>query len=148
MTPRFYFAHPINTYDTDLELELINRIYLYFQGGIEVVNPSDLVHQKTVETIKAAHEGREDASKKIMDYFLELVSSCQGGIGLPFSDGRIGAGVYKELLGIAKGHHPIWLITPGGELKPHKRIGSRKPLSIEETRERVYNPDKTLRSYF
>jgi hypothetical protein len=145
---RLYFAHPINTYNTDLEHELIQKIHEHFDRDIIIVNPSDLVHQVMVMDIKSFYDDAELASKKVMQYFLCIVASCQGGIGLPFQDGVFGAGVYKELERIAQNHHTIWSITHRGDIEIISNLSALTPLSVDETRARIRNADLSQRSYF
>lgn len=145
---RIYFAHPINTHDTDLEHELIQAIYEHFESNIVIVNPSDLIHQVMVMDIKASHNNTRVASKKVREYFLHLAATCQGGIGLPFYDGAIDADVYAALQCIEKNHHTIWLITHQGNIAIACDLSTHNRLSIVKTRERLYNADRSHRSYF
>jgi hypothetical protein len=145
---RIYFAHPINTYNTDLEHELIQAIHGHFESDIIIVNPSDLVHQVMVMDIKAFHDNAEVASQKVMEYFLHLTATCQGGVGLPFHDGMFGAGVYTELKHIEQNHHTIWIITHRGDIEIISDLSTFTPLSVDDTRARIRNTDHSHRSYF
>ena len=76
-----------------------------------------------------------------MDYFFkEVLPACSIGVFLTFRDGRWGAGVYKEAPEMARDGRQIWRITPEGKISP-ARLEDITPLSIEETRERVRNPE-------
>lgn len=147
MAPRIYFAHPINSYDTPLEITLLGAIYKHFSGMISVVNPSDRIHQQKISALKEEYAERSIASKKIMEYFFEVTSMCQGGVGLAFPDGTLGAGVYSELKRLAEHKHPIWLITEDGVMSPVTDIAHAPHLSIDDTRARVYMPDGSIRPY-
>ena len=61
-----------------------------------------------------------------------------GGIFLPFTDGKFGMGVFGEaqyLWNLEKG---IWTIDSRGSIAPVKNISDLPFLSIDETRQRVY----------
>jgi hypothetical protein len=145
---RIYFAHPINTHDTDLEHEMIQAIYEHFSGHIVIVNPSDIIHQIMVMDIKAFHDDAKVSSKKVREYFLHLAVICQGGVVLPFHDGAIGANDYALLERIEQNHHTIWLITYRGDIEIISNLSAITPLSIKETRARTHNTDLSHRSYF
>lgn len=145
MTRSIYFAHPINTYGTDLEEALIQMIARRFHGR-HIVNPGSPEHQAKFEAYMAA-------GAKEMDYFIDLIErECDELILLAFPptaevrppgpspNGGIGAGVYLEA---AKAHgwaHPVWEIIPSGEIYTWAPNPSRM-LTIDETRARIRMPD-------
>lgn len=145
---RIYFAHPINTYNTPLEQMLLEKIQHHLGDDVLVINPADVRHQEIIVLLKGRYADPDEASQQIMNYFLIIAESCDGGVGLPFLDGKIGAGVYAELTGIAKDNNPLWLITHEGSLECVTDTSTLIGLSIEETRARIYNPDRTIRPYF
>ena len=140
--PLLYFAHPINTYHTPLEAELLKRISRKFRHAT-VLNPGDTTHEEAVREMK-----KSDPMANVMRYFVGLVHSCNALVALPFLDGMWGAGVYKEALVAQERGLTVWQIDP--TTKKIARLGllpADRVLSIEETRSRVYLPDRSLRPY-
>ncbi len=140
---KVYFAHPINTYHTPLEDELIELIHGTFIG-YTVVNPSDPSHSVVVSEMK-----RDDPSANVMGYFEGLVVTCHSVLVLPFPDGRWGAGVYREAEVALACKREVWVLDYKTKIiSPVTRLFSDDALSIEETRMRVYNtPERTIRPY-
>lgn len=82
---KVYYAHCISLYGTKQELrdeELLKKL------GYEVLNPNTKEHRD-----KCLFKGRAT-----MDYFLRLVATCDVVAFRALPDGKIPAGVYKELL--------------------------------------------------
>lgn len=145
---KLYFAHPINTYGTPLERELLARIADRFPG-YEIVNPSDQIHKDEVARLK-----KDDPKANVMPYFITLVGSCQVGVVLPFRDGMWGAGVWAEADQIYQNGGEVWVIDPGNyevmNIPPESQGASFVPrvrLTVEETRARIRNPDGTSKAY-
>ena len=123
MKTRIYFAHPINTYGTILEdyfLEYFSRDHL------EIVNPNQPIHQ-------------EGYKKFGMDYFKNLVQSCDKLYAIGFPDNTIGAGIAKEM---------NWMKEKGGVViflpfftKYEEMVvpceNQFKVLTVEETRQKL-----------
>ncbi len=134
MRKTIYFGHPVNTYGTELESELLAVIRECFPGN-EIENPNQKKHQ----------DGYKEWKEKTgngMDYFYKKVlPACQIGIFLPFRDGKWGAGVYKEAKKMSETGCPIFRISNEGLISLVK-IEDIAPLSIsiEETRARVRTP--------
>lgn len=139
-----YFAHPINTYKTSLEQKLLNLLAARWKDDI-IVNPADRKHEVVVQKLK---ENNPDAN--VMGYFVDLVKSCDAVVVLPFGDGKWGAGVYKEaeaVLNLQNGKW-VWVIDPiTYDIRFVPKLNPKLCLSVEETRSRVRNPDKSIRQY-
>lgn len=164
---KLYFAHPINTYGTEEEAQILSA----FQDHptYEIVNPSDKAHQLVVSTIKtefnkrAEQEAdpakktalREEGSVKIMEYFTKLAADCDGCAFLAFDDGKIGAGIAKEIKAVLDKKGPVFEIEIEREgigregitltaffAEPIKEYPAERVLSVEETRKRVYPAPK------
>ena len=140
--PLVYFAHPINTYGTPLEVELQRKISRKFRHAT-VINPGDATHEEVVREMK-----KSDPTTNVMGYFVGLVHSCNALVALPFLDGMWGAGVFKEALIAHERGLTVWEIDPiTKKISKRSSLPTDKMLSIEETRSRVYFPDRSLRAY-
>ncbi|MFH0891477.1 MAG: hypothetical protein V1867_01720 [Candidatus Falkowbacteria bacterium] len=131
MPKKLYFGHPVNVYGTDLEIKLLEKIAAHFPGW-NIENPNQKNHQEGYELWKKTRGNG-------MDYFFqEVLSGCEGGIFLPFRDGKWGAGVFGEARYIALKGYPIWQIDTGLIVGPTD-ISSMQSLvlTVEETRSRV-----------
>ena len=134
---RLYFGHPINVYDTPLEWHLIGAIVLSTEFvGWDVENPNQMKH----------NAGYQRGG--MIYYFEEVLPICQGGVFLPFRDGKWGQGVYGELKWFFDHGRPIWRISHEGWVE---RLAKLPPpediLSVEETRSRIRTPDKKTVPY-
>jgi hypothetical protein len=135
---KLYFGHPVNTYGTELESRLLNVIKDTFCDWA-VENPNQQKHRE-------GYAKRKAATGNGMGYFTEQVlPSCGGGIFLPFSDGRWGAGVYGEAETLRDAGKPIWAIDSRGHIAQLMTLTN--PLSVAETRQRVYDPTGALKPY-
>jgi len=126
-----YFAHPINTYKTEIEDAALNIIKA--ELGDKVINPGDDFYQSTFAKYRLEHPD------SYMDFFKDLVSKCDIVAYLPFRDKRIGAGAWfeaKEMM--SRGCDGYEVDLEKGKL--HKvdlaYIDSQK-LTVEETRARI-----------
>jgi len=109
MLKRLYFGHPVNTYNTDLESQLLQRISESFPDW-EIENPNQKCHQE-------GYAHWKETTGNGMDYFTkQVLPSCQGGVFLPFRDGAWGAGVYKEAKFYADQGYSIWTIAHDGTM--------------------------------
>ena len=135
MKPQLYFAHPINSYDTELERILLAQIRERFTG-YEILNPNAPEHFAGYRA-----EG--------MAYFLRRVlPSCEAGALLAFRDRMIGTGVFAEALKlfVSWPRRPVWEINleiPWTFWIPD----SIRCLTVEETRKRIRNPDGSPKPY-
>lgn len=123
MKTKIYFAHPINTYGTILEDYFLEH---FSRDHLEIVNPNHPIHQ-------------EGYKKFGMDYFKDLVQSCDKLYAIGFSDNSIGAGIAKEM---------NWMKEKGGPViflpfftKYEEMVvpceNQFKVLTVEETREKL-----------
>lgn len=92
---KIYFAHPISSYGTPEEAQIIRSLE---DMGLIVINPSDKQHQDAVDKIQQqyAHD-RNEGSRLVMEYFVKVCNACDGCVMLPFPDGSVGAGIVKEV---------------------------------------------------
>jgi hypothetical protein len=129
-----YFAHPINTYNSDLERKCLSLIKEKFPND-DIINPSDKEVIDMFDIYKTTYPNN------YMQYFANLVWECDKIVILPFSDGMIGAGVWFEAHEHFKQFRNLhmYCVNPFnnsiGEITIDV-IDSRK-LSIEETRKRI-----------
>lgn len=123
-----YLAHPVSCYGTKEQAEAIESLE---QAGFRVVNPDSSEHQ-------------DGYRARGMEYFTDLVATCQALAFLRFPNGSIGAGVGKEIdaakaAGIPVfGHEPhdrVWRDVSGLDLRPY--------LSVDETRAALTPPSTT-----
>ncbi|MFZ2205410.1 MAG: hypothetical protein WAV23_02375 [Minisyncoccia bacterium] len=127
-----YFAHPVNTYGTAVEtfcLELIRKKF----PGQKIFNPNGLKHQM-------------EYGRKGMDYFFEEVKQCENVVFLPFSDGSIGAGVYKEVECGFNNKSDIYIFQEDFNLLKIETLPT-KLLTIEQTRKRIKEEENYLNFY-
>lgn len=134
---RFYFGHPINTYNIELERALITRILEVLK--CEVENPNHPRHSRGYKL-------------KGMKYFLDdVIPWCDGGgVFLAFPDGYWGAGVYAEAIAVMNLGNPVYRIYPDGgmALVPYYYLKRQNVLSVDETRDRVRFSDGRMKPYF
>lgn len=163
---RMYFAHPINTFDTNHETKSLELIKNYFPDG-EIVNPNEPHHQLAYAEWKKKYKEKMEQG---MSYYFEIVlPSCHGCFALPFLDGKFGAGVAgeagffierkQEVFVINLAHMIIgpmndgetglireWIETTRALGRPHtvldrnayERVGNSLVLSIAETHFRTW----------
>lgn len=140
MASKLYYMHPVNTYGTELErqqLELISSIF----PTVEIVNPNQPEHQEGYNRLR-------QATGDGMPYFTELASQCQAGVALPFRDGKLGAGIFKEATRLVSEDRSVWLLTFDGRLTEFNLItDEHRRLSVEDTRKRIRNEDGSSRAY-
>jgi hypothetical protein len=103
-----YFAHPVNTYNTRLEQDMICLITASFPDFI-IENPNQSHHQIGYAEWK---ERLKNTLSQGMNYFFDVVlPNCDAGtIALPFLDGKFGAGVAGEIIYAVKKERRTWLI--------------------------------------
>ncbi len=137
---RLYFGHPVNSYDTDLERWIIAEIERLIPGSV-VENPNQPHHQE-------GYKKYERAMKDGMRYFLHVVlKKCHGGVVLPFGDGYLGAGIFRETTALLEAGKPVWAIRPEHLANRDLRFqelhwdGEILALTVPETRARLRGPD-------
>lgn len=130
MESKIYFGHPINTYDTELERELLRVTSAAFPK-MHIENPNQKHHQEGYKFWKEKYGNG-------MNYFYkEVLPACGAGIFLPFRDGKWGAGIFGEALFLFKRKCLIYQITHRGLMEKLINLKSIPILSIEETRLRL-----------
>ncbi|MCK9351277.1 MAG: hypothetical protein WCT49_04445 [Candidatus Paceibacterota bacterium] len=126
---KLYFAHPINTYGTELEKELLVKITDAFPDW-EIENPNQ-------EKYRLGYEAWVKEHGRGMEYFYrQVLPGCAGCIVLPFRDGMWGAGVFGEARRFNECACPLWIITFDGNIKT-AGIDPSLALSVKETVERI-----------
>ena len=137
---KIYFGHPVNSYNTELEKILLSRIGLIFPG-CDIVNPNSPEHER-------GYQERKASTGNGMDYFLkEVLPSCHCGVFLPFRDGKLGQGVYKEALQLSESGKSVFEISVKEEFFTLDLTETSRVLSVEETRARIRDVDGNLLPY-
>ncbi|MBI2023676.1 hypothetical protein HYT01_03905 [Candidatus Giovannonibacteria bacterium] len=137
--PRIYFGHPINTYNTDIEKFLLEKISETFPA-LTIENPNRKHHRD-------GYTHWKETMGSGMNYFFEVVlPRCSAGIFLPFRDGAWGAGVFGEAEFLAKRKLSIYQISPEGIIVA-AYLETVRILSIEETTKRIRTASGTLQPY-
>lgn len=136
--PRLYFGHPINTYQTPLEGELLQAIAAAFPA-YDIENPSDPHHQYGARR-------QHWLTGNVMDYFLPVAAGCRLGVFLPFRDGCWGAGVHAEALVMTHHGRGIFSIDPSGLVR-RADLATVIALTVDQTRQRIRAPDGTIIPY-
>lgn len=122
-----YFAHPVNTYGTEREKDLVRKIEKVF-SPCSVENPGREKHQKGYQRWK------ERTGNGMEYFFAEVLPLCDFGIYLPFRDEAWGAGVFKEAQFFNTPY--VWSINADAEIRFVCLEGVRR-LSVEETKIRI-----------
>ncbi|MBS2033789.1 hypothetical protein JST97_02325 [bacterium] len=136
---RIYFAHPTSMYDTPVERELQNR-YLQAHPGDSVENPNQPKHS-------------EGYAAGGMDYFVSLCNQQDGAFFAPFGNGKLGAGVAKEVISFLDRNAPVYEFDrKSGDFRQVQSIGEFSVMSVDETRaairkERAESPYQSLQDY-
>ena len=127
-----YFAHPINTYGSEIESKAIQSIENKFINST-IINPGEQKYQD--EFIGY----RENNPQDYMKYFKDLVNECSVIVYLPFTDGMIGAGIRYEVYQLNKKFDSIYEINPNDYSirKVDMTHVDNQSLSVEETRGRI-----------
>lgn len=108
---KIYFAHAVNTYGQPVEQAALKLIRAAFPGS-EIENPNQPHHQ--VGYTKYAERQKESStSHKGMGYFYdEVLPGCDGGVAMPFLDGRMGLGVNGEMKWLVERGKRVWYMAP------------------------------------
>lgn len=121
MKKKIYYAHTMTTYYSQEETDAVE---LLESMGYEVVNPSD---KKIVEGFELFK--KNNPSGNSMDYFLDVVKTCDL---LAFSavDGdKLTSGVVKEVL------YALDIKMPVIEIHTIDSLNPKRFMSLEKTRE-------------
>jgi hypothetical protein len=117
-----YFAHHVSDYDSERESAAVKVIESY---GYDVVNPNS---------------PEDDAAYKErgMIHFTERVLGCAALAFQRFPDGKVGAGVAKEIATAAKDNKPVFEVTDDAIFyETHMESIEGAVLTVDETRERL-----------
>lgn len=133
---KYYFAHPVNVYNTPLEQAMITLLYIYGRDNfldMDIVNPNTPEFQKMYNEAKAASGGTHGQHKG-MDVFYEFLKKPEvcGCFSMPFLDCRMGLGVAGETQKTLRLNKSAWIIEPTHELFEEqlmKFISKPKPLN-------------------
>lgn len=140
---KLYFAHPINTYNTEDEEKILhllesNRIFSKYQ----IENPNQPCHQEGYKQLTLAGQNG-------MQYFFNLVSKCDGVVMLPFANGSIGAGIAGEAEQAFKEGKPVFIIDLQTLMVEQvSNLDNLKVLSIEETRARLRDTEGNIKTEY
>lgn len=88
-----YFAHPVTSYDSSEESNVIAAIHRWIGPETIIVNPNTPEHAERYSALASDVETRARA----FEYFLDLARQCNFCVFLPFDDRRIGSGVMAEI---------------------------------------------------
>jgi hypothetical protein len=111
MKKQIYYAHAIDIYDKPTELRDLELMNLLFGEEYEVFNPNS----EYSEAMYALHG---------MDYFLGIVEKCDVLAFRGYPNGKIPAGVWKEIMHAAEHKTPIIELP----------CFSGRQMSVEDTR--------------
>jgi len=128
---KLYFGHPIDTYDTPLETELIQKIQDFFPFYF-VENPNQPHHQIGYKIYK------QETGNGMTYYYENVLPDMNAGVFLPFEDGMFGAGVWAEANFLHELAKPIYEINLEGKISKLE-LDENRELSIQETRDRLYS---------
>lgn len=132
MKNKIYFGHPVNTYNTEFEKSIEEKINTLF-SQYDILNPNGKQHQ----------EGYQEFKKKYgngMKYFYEeVLPQTEAGIYLLFPEGTLGAGVGGEMNYHIDNGKPVFIMNHRKDLIHERKFSNLSILSVEETRDRVYN---------
>lgn len=87
-TLKIYFAHPVTSYGTQMEIDVLHALGRWM-GEELVVNPNSVEHQARYSALSP--------DVKAFSYWLELARTCNMCVFLPFADGCVGSGVMAEI---------------------------------------------------
>ena len=133
---RIYFAHPINTYDTEFETTLLELIAEKFPG-IAIENPNQQKHQDGYKRV------REATGDGMAYFFEEMLPTCDMCVALPFRDGEFGRGAAREIAWFKERNLPVYVFLPrmGVFVYLSGPFTADDGLSVEETRSRIRDAD-------
>ena len=120
-----YYAHCMAIYGTPQEERDIKTLKAL---GFEVLNPNSPGYIEEAAAIRQHHEElhTSDPGHYVMNYFMELVSTCECLAFRALPDGKIPAGVAKEIAAARENDLPIMELPSALTLRA---------MSVEATRE-------------
>lgn len=141
---KVYFAHPVTSYGTQAEADVLEAIAKWIGHDTVVVNPNTEEHQTNYKNRVTEQLATNFHSANPFNYFLELAMSCNFCVFLPFDDRRIGSGVMAEIQTFFDSFGSearVYEWIPVDNLFRMRDISYfEKPgrvLTLEETRERI-----------
>lgn len=97
---KIYYAHPMSWYNTDAERLDVAKLSEYG----EVINPNGDMFDVVVKYAKATN-------KPVMDIFARYIRDEADVVAYrPFYDGRLGAGVAREVFEAIIWNKPVWQV--------------------------------------
>lgn len=133
---KVYFAHPTNTYNTELETLHMGSIRSCFLCQVE--NPNQPHHK----------EGYEEARRRCgngMVYFFDILLDCDAIVALSFPDGKFGAGVAWEMKVMFAMKKPVYEVNNSLNRIRLANLDPSRVLSVDETIKRLKNPTVRIR---
>lgn len=92
MSQKIYYAHFMSIYDTKQEERDIKILKTLFPDA-DIINPNSTETQEECKRIQS----ETGSGESVMDYFKSIVDSCHILAFRGCVNGKIGAGVYKEI---------------------------------------------------
>lgn len=114
---RIYYAHCMAIYHTPQEARDVRTL---MELGLNVVNPNDSFFEAGVQQLK------KEQPSDYMEYFKGIILTCEALAFRALPDGRIPAGVFKEIEWAREKGIPIFELPSG--------ISTRE-MSVASTRE-------------
>lgn len=140
MRNRLYFGHPVNTYNIELETQLLEAIVREFPDW-EIENPNQKKHQEGYK------KWMEETGNGMKYFTEEVLPSCDGGVFLAFRDGKWGAGVAKEGIYFLERDLAVCEVTLDFEFNSLDEFSADRTLSVDETRKRIRDKEGNLLQY-
>lgn len=108
---KYYFAHPVSSYNTSLEKAVETLIRLSVPG-YEIESPNQPHHQVNYEKWQRETAENRDVHNAMQYFFKVVQPMCVGCIAMPFLDSKMGLGVAGEINRDAKEGKPTWFVEP------------------------------------
>ena len=126
---KLYFAHPRATYNTPIE-KTAQAILRKEFPELMVITPNQDAIQGQVEKIG-------------FDIFFQIIDTCDVLVGMTFKDGKWGGGMHREGVYAEKKGKKVYELNPyTGEFKEVKSMKAIRPLSAEDTFDRIPKKDQ------
>ena len=141
---KIYYAHPMSWYNTDAEKLDVEKLSQYG----EVINPNSKAFEYMVKLAEANRE-------PVMEIFASYIHNTADVVAYrPFYDGKLGAGVAREVFEAIIWNKPVWQVfgkqMPNGygpfvDKHPQLMEGGMYPatlqwadiLTVEQTKARI-----------
>lgn len=129
--PRIYYAHPMSWYNTEAEAKDIEALASYGT----VTNPNTRYFQDRVSKAKIEQ-------RPVMDIFANWIRFNTDVVAYrPFRDGKLGAGVAREILEAIIWGKPLMAMIANAGIDTHPSqfgpFSFGDVLTVEETRDRI-----------